>query len=86
MTDAQLPGKLVSSKRTGGRNLALLLGVGLSLTIQGCLTPYESRHENQWDSREQIWLSEDSQVKLRAAQSRVFDTTNRVALLEAVVA
>jgi hypothetical protein len=64
----------------------LLAGVGLSLLLQGCLTPYEGRHENQWDSREQIWLSEESQVKLRSAQSRVFDTTNRVAVLEAVVA
>lgn len=64
----------------------MLAGVGLSLLLQGCLTPYEGRHENQWDSREQIWLSEESQVKLRSAQSRVFDTTNRVAVLEAVVA
>jgi hypothetical protein len=60
--------------------------MGLSLLLNGCLTPYEARHENQWDSREQIWLSEESQVKLRAAQSRVFDTTNPVAVLEAVVA
>lgn len=64
----------------------LLIGVGISLLLPGCLTPYEARHENQWDSREQIWLSEESQVKLRSAQSRVFDTTNRVAVLEAVVA
>lgn len=39
----------------------------------------------QWDSREQIWLSERSQVRLRAAQSRVFDTTDRTRILEAVV-
>ena len=69
--------------RVGG---ALVLLMGLSLLLNGCLLPYEARHENQWDSREQIWLSEESQVKLRAAQSRVFDTTNRVAVLEAVVA
>ncbi|MBH0194894.1 MAG: hypothetical protein HP494_04660 [Nitrospira sp.] len=64
----------------------LLMGVGLSLLLNSCLLPYEARHENQWDSREQIWLSEESQVKLRAAQSRVFDTTDRTAILEAVVA
>lgn len=64
----------------------LLMGVGVSLLLNGCLLPYEARHENQWDSREQIWLSEESQVKLRAAQSRVFDTTDRTAILEAVVA
>ena len=54
-----------------------LLGIGLCLLLQGCPTPYEWRHQDQWDSREQIWLSEQSQVKLRAAQSRVFDTTDR---------
>lgn len=73
-----------SRRRRVGGAPALLMG--LSLLLNGCLLPYEARHENQWDSREQIWLSEESQVKLRAAQSRVFDTTNRVAVLEAVVA
>ncbi len=43
-------------------------------------------HESQWNSRDQIWLSEESQVKLRAAQSRVFDTTDRTRILTAVVA
>ena len=75
----------VSRRRVGGIP-PLLAGVGLTLLLHGCLTPYEARHENQWDSRQQIWLSEESQVKLRAAQSRVFDTTNRVAVFEAVVA
>jgi hypothetical protein len=53
--------------------------------LQGCPTPYEVRHDNQWDSHEQIWLSEESQVKLRAAQSRVFDTTDRMRMLTAIV-
>ena len=70
-------------RRVGGTTVLL---VGLSLLLNGCLSPYDARHENQWDSREQIWLSEESQVKLRAAQSRVFDTTDRTAILEAVVA
>jgi len=47
--------------------------------------PYELRHDNQWDSREQIWLSEESQVKIRAAQSRVFDTTDGRRMLAAIV-
>jgi len=68
--------------RAGGAPVLLM---GLSLLFNGCLLPYEARHENQWDSREQIWLSEESQVKLRAAQSRVFDTTDRTVILEAVV-
>ena len=50
----------------------------------GC-SPYEWRHENQWESRDQIWLSESSQVKVRAAQSRVFDTTDRPKTIQAVV-
>jgi hypothetical protein len=53
--------------------------------LQGCPTPYELRHENQWDSREQIWLSEQSQVKVRAAQSRVFDTTDEQRMLATIV-
>lgn len=50
----------------------------------GC-SPYEWRHENQWESRDQIWLSESSQVKVRAAQSRTFDTTDRLKTIQAVV-
>ena len=54
------------------------------LLIQGC-SPYESRHHNQWNSREQIWLSETSQLKVRAAQTRAFDTTDRRRMLEAII-
>lgn len=67
------------------RGGAVVLGLGLSLLLQGCPTPYEWRHQDQWDAREQIWLSEESQVKLRAAQSRVFDSTDRRRTLEAIV-
>lgn len=65
--------------------MSLALSGACCLLLQGCPTPYEWRHENQWDSREQIWLSEDSQVKIRAAQSRVFDTTDRRRMLAAIV-
>lgn len=68
-----------------GRVVVAGLAVGLSLLAQGCPTPYEWRHDNQWDSRDQIWVSEASQVKLRAAQSRAFDTTDRAHILEAVI-
>ena len=57
----------------------------LCLLLQGCPTPYELRHVNQWDSREQIWLSEESQVKIRTAQSRVFDTADRRKMLATIV-
>jgi hypothetical protein len=43
------------------------------------------RHENQSDARAQIWLSEESQVKVRAAQTRVFDTNDRGTMLRAIV-
>ena len=59
--------------------------VGFCLLLQGCPTPYELRHINQWDSREQIWLSEESQVKIRTAQSRVFDTVDRRKMLATIV-
>jgi len=65
--------------------LSFMLGGALCLLLQGCPMPYELRHDNQWDSHEQIWLSEESQVKLRAAQSRVFDTTDRMRMLAAIV-
>jgi hypothetical protein len=55
------------------------------LMLLGCPSPYELRHENQWDSREQIGMAEASQVKLRAAQSRVFDTSDSRRILQAVV-
>jgi hypothetical protein len=55
-----------------------------AILIQGC-SPYESRHQNQWNSREQIWLSETSQLKVRAAQTRAFDTTDRRRMFEAII-
>ena len=64
------------------RWIACLLA--LAGMITGC-SPYEWRHENQWESRDQIWLSEASQVKVRAAQSRIFDTTDRPRTLQAMV-
>ena len=64
---------------------ATLAALCLSLIILPACTPYELRHENQSDARAQIWLSEDSQVKIRAAQTRVFDTTDRGNMLRAIV-
>jgi hypothetical protein len=70
------------------RHAAMHRAVGatllFALLIQGC-APYESRHQNQWNSREQIWLSETSQLKIRAAQTRAFDTTDRRRMFEAIV-
>jgi hypothetical protein len=65
--------------RWGAASLGLMI-----LLTQAC-SPYEWRHQNQWESRDQIWQSEVSQVKVRAAQSRVFETADRLKTLQAVV-
>jgi hypothetical protein len=63
------------------RTASLVVAAGLA----GCLQPYEARHDGQWNANDQIWMSEASQVRLRAAQSRVFDTTDRIRILTAIV-
>ena len=61
--------------------LGLLFGVMIGLS--GC---QQSMGANiQWDSRDQILLSEDSQVKLRAVQTQVFDTTDRERILRSAI-
>ena len=70
-------------RRSTSRSLAQGF-VLLSVLTAGC-SPYEWRHDNQWESRDQIWLSEASQVKVRAAQSRVFDQADRLKTIQAVV-
>ena len=54
------------------------------LLASGCA--YENRHEIQWSSESQIWRADASQVKVRSAQSRVFDTRDKTFVLEATVA
>jgi hypothetical protein len=48
--------------------------------------PYTARHQGQWNSSDQIWRAEVSQVKVRAAQSRIFDTVDKPLTFEAIVA
>jgi len=78
-------GSILGLTTTGRRIRCLAAGICGGLLLQGCPGPYELRHENQWDSREQIWLSDESQVKVRAAQSRVFDTPDQRRLLGTIV-
>ena len=70
--------------RYAAAHSAVAVSLLCTLLIHGC-APYESRHQNQWNSREQIWLSEASQLKIRAAQTRAFDTTDRRRMFEAIV-
>lgn len=55
-----------------------------ALVLVGCAGE-GSRYAIQWNAEDQIWLSEESQVQVRNAQSRVFDTTDKSGILEAVV-
>lgn len=72
----------IASRRPDRAILAALLSC---LAIVTACSPYEMRHENQSDARAQIWLSEESQVKVRAAQTRVFDTNDHGKMLRAIV-
>jgi hypothetical protein len=68
-----------------GRRGSRLAAQALCLLAAGC-APYEMRHAIRWDAREEIWQAEASQVKVRDAQSRVFDTNDVSRTLEAIVA
>lgn len=72
---------LSSSQKTLGR-FALVLFV--TLLFQGCAMQWGA--DIQWNSRSQILMSEDSQVKLRSIQTRVFDTTDRAKIMRVAVA
>lgn len=53
------------------RPLPALASSAPVLPCVSCLTPFEARHGSQEDASARIWLSEESQVRLRNAQSRV---------------
>ncbi|MBK8977696.1 MAG: hypothetical protein IPM29_17455 [Planctomycetes bacterium] len=61
---------------------ALLL---CAVLLAGCWTPFEARHEGSWNPDDQVWRADLSQVRVRAAQSRVFETSDRVAVLAATI-
>jgi len=57
----------------------------LAACMVGC-AGFVELHVIQSDSWEQVLRSEESQVKVRSAQSRVFDTNDRETMLKALVA
>lgn len=68
------------SKKSFVRFVLVLL---MSLTFQGCTMRWGT--SIQWSSQSQILISEDSQVKLRSIQTRVFDTTDRAKIMQAAI-
>jgi hypothetical protein len=66
------------------RRRAWLAGALGALAL-GCMG-YPSRHSIRWNAEDEIWQAEARQVKVRDAQSRVFDTSDKRRTLEAVVA
>jgi len=71
---------LLSKKPFGRFTLVLFM----SLMFQGCAMRWGT--DIQWNSQSQILISEDSQVKLRSIQTRVFDTTDRAKIMRAAIA
>lgn len=67
------------------RRFAAGAALALASLASSCMSAFESRHETLSDARDQIWLADDSQVMLRNAQSRVFETADRPRLLAAIV-
>jgi len=68
-------------KRTARRAIPLLFA---SLMLQGCVNQWGAKL--QMDSKSQILMSNSSQVRLRSIQSRVFDTTDKLKIMDAAVA
>ncbi len=74
-------------RRRCGRGTRAWLGLlALCPALSGCLTGFAGRHEIQADNFGQVLQSEASQVKVRNAQSRVFDTTDREGMIRALIA
>ena len=58
----------------------------IALMATSCTSAFEARHESLSDARDQIWRADESQVMLRNAQSRVFETNDRARLIAAILA
>ncbi|MCK5191118.1 MAG: hypothetical protein KAR12_13805 [Methylococcales bacterium] len=54
-----------------------------SLLLQACAMQWGA--EIQWDSKDQILMSESSQVKMRSIQTRVYDSTDKVEIMRGII-
>ncbi|MCF6252223.1 MAG: hypothetical protein L3J75_13285 [Methylococcaceae bacterium] len=65
------------------RVLPYLLVFSTSFLLPGCAMQWGAAI--QWNSKDQILMSESSQVKMRSIQTRVFDTTDKDKLMRAII-
>ena len=65
------------------RDLSFLIFFGFTILFQGCAMQWGA--DIQWNSNSQILMSEDSQVKMRFLQTRVYDTTDKEKIMQAVI-
>jgi hypothetical protein len=76
------PMTLMAPRRT---RHASVVGVCAWLILLPACSPFETRHHNESKPQMQIWSAEESPLKIQAAQTRWFDTTDRRNMLRAVV-
>ncbi len=62
---------------------SIVLSFILSISLYGCAQNMGA--QIQWDSKDQILLSEDSQVKLRSVQTQILDTTDKEKVLKSAI-
>ena len=65
------------------RVLYYLFVLGSSAFFQACAIQFGA--EIQWNSKDQILMSEASQVKMRSLQTRVYDTTDQGHIMRSVI-
>ena len=65
------------------RALSYLFVVVSSIFIQSCAMQLGA--EIQWNSKDQILMSERSQVKMRSIQTRVYDSTDKVEIMRGII-
>ena len=65
------------------RALSYLFAFSTSLLLPACAMQWGAAI--QWDSKDQILMSESSQVKMRSIQTRVYDTTDSDKIMRAII-
>ena len=71
------------SFRLNRRLLSYVFVCITSLFIQACAMQWGAAI--QWDSKDQILMSESSQVKMRSIQTRIYDTTDKEQIMRSII-